>query len=391
MGALSPLSAQFKKTARSYHVEAEEALGQRKQTEALELLNQCLQADPYFYDAYYTRGIVREQLKDFDGALTDYNIYLEINPEHTEALFSRAVLRYKQGLYQFAKDDFTKLLRLPPGETTTVFFQRDAFASSTSKIFTTQGSNKAYLFNYLGLCELKLRNYKQALTNLDSAVRLNPGDADQFLNRGMVKEKDDDIKGAMEDYQRALSINPEHSLARHNLGVLTAAHGLPEDSEKLLLESIDRNPNLPYPHAQLGYYRFNQGDFKGALEQYNQAVRIDSSDADYFLNRGLVKSKLKDYTGSLDDFSRAVLLRENFESAWFNRGNALTKLNRLQEANEDYTLAIFYNQTYGAAYYNRALNRNKLGQNEEACDDLKKASQLGIVVKKSALAKICKE
>ena len=169
-----------------------------------------------------------------------------------------------------------------------------------------------------------------------------------------------------------------------------AIHGSSEDSEKLLIESIERNPNLPYPRAQLAYHKFNRGDFNGALQQYDQAIRIDSADADYWLNRGLVKEKLKDYEGSINDFTKAISLKPDYESAWFNRGNVFTKLNRLDEAIEDYSMAIFYNPKYTAAYYNRALNRNKLGITKEACEDLKKTEELGMSIKKSLLVKICK-
>ncbi len=381
--------SQAKKSPRVYHVEAEEALTKKQPTQALAKLDECLRIDPYFYDAYYTRGLVREQLGELDGALTDYNIYLEMKPDHAEALFSRATLRYKREQYELAKADFIKLLNLPHGETTTVFFQQDAFASSATKIFTTQGNGKAYLFNYLGLVDTKLKNYESAIVFLDSAILLNPKDADQFVNRGLVKEKNQNVVGALADYQLALSINPEHSLARHNLGVLRAANGQTEDSEKLLIESIERNPNIPYPHAQLAYYKYNRGDFKGALDEYNLAISIDSTDVEYVLNRGLVKEKLKDYEGSLSDFTKAISLKSDYESAWFNRGNVLTKLNRLQEAIEDYTLAVFYDPSYAAAYYNRALNRNKLGMTNEACKDLKKAEELGMSIKKSLQSKIC--
>ena len=385
----SPVLSQLKKSARMYHEEAEEALAKKQLSKALSILNECLRTDPYFYDAYYTRGLVREQLAEFDGVLTDYNIYLERMPDHSEALFSRATLRYKRGQYELAKADFIKLLSLPPGETTTVFFQQDQFASSATRIFTTQGSNKAYIFNYLGLTETKLKNYEAAINALDSAIALNPKDADQLVNRGLAKETNLDKDGAIADYRLALVVNPEHSLARHNLGVLIGTPGLSEDSEKLLIESIERNPNLPYPHAQLAYHKFNRGDFKGALEEYNLAINIDSSDANYYLNRGLVKEKLKDYEGSINDFTKAISLKPDYESAWFNRGNVFTKLNGLEEAIEDYSMAIFYNPQYAAAYYNRALNRNKLGITKEACEDLRKAEELGMSVKKSLQSKIC--
>jgi tetratricopeptide (TPR) repeat protein len=241
------------------------------------------------------------------------------------------------------------------------------------------------------LTETKLKNYEAAVKALDSAIALNPKDADQLVNRGLAKETNLDKAGAIADYRLALAIYPEHSLARHNLGALNDTLGSMEDSERLLIESIEQNPNLPYPHAQLAYQKFNRGDFKGGLEEYNLAINIDSSDANYLLNRGLVKEKLKDYEGAINDFTKAISLKPDYESAWFNRGNVLTKLNGLEEAVEDYSMAILYSPRYAAAYYNRALNRDKLGITKEACEDLRKAEELGMIVKKSVQDKICKD
>lgn len=389
--ALGSALAQSNKSARSLHQEAEEALSKKQFIKSLEALNQCLRSSPYFYEAYYTRGLVREQLTKFEEALTDYNIYLESMPDHAEALFSRATLRYKLGQYELAKADFIRLLGLPSGETTTVFFQQDQYSSATTKIFTTQGSNMAYILNYIGLTETKLRNYEAAIEALDSAISLNPKDADQFVNRGLAKENNQDKVGAIEDYRLALAINPEHGLAQHNLVALNGIQGSTEDSQKLLVESIERNPGLPYAHAQLAFSKFSAGDFKGALEEYDLAIEIDSTDVNYLFNRGLVREKMKDYEGSIDDFTKAIALKQDYESAWLNRGNVLTKINLLEEAIDDYSMAIFYNPRYATAYYNRALNKKKLGLAKEACEDLRKAEEFGMIVKKSVQDKICKD
>ena len=382
---------QLKKSARIYHEEAEQALSKKNHARALELLNECLRIDPYFAAGYYTRGMVKEQLMNSDGALTDYNIYLEMRPDHNEVLFSRAILRFNKGQYELAKSDLQKLILLPAGETTTIFFQHDLYSSSANKIFTTQGSNKAYLFNYVGLTETMLKNFNAAIIAFDSAITLNPKDADQLVNRGLAKLSNEDFNGAKIDFQLALTLNQDHSLALYNLGVLAKTHGSLEDSEKLLNEAIERNPDLPYPHAQLAYLKYSRGDFKNAILEYDKAILIDSTDADYYLNRGLVKEKLKAYTSSLSDFTKAISIKPDFEKAWFSRGNVLTKLNRLEEAVEDYSLAIIYNPHYAAAYYNRALDRNKLGRTSEACEDLLKATEYGQAVDAKIKLKICKQ
>jgi tetratricopeptide (TPR) repeat protein len=350
------------------------------------LFTECLRKDPGLADAYYSRGITREQLQDNEGALTDYNIYIELKPEHYEALLNRGALFYKLKRYEQARQDFLKLLTLPQGETTTVFFRQDAFASSVNKIFTTQSSNnKAYLYNHLGLTETNLKNFKQAITWYDSAIKAQPQEADYYVNRGLARKLSGDHDGAVSDYRAALKLNPNHELALHNL--LSSKEKTAIGTSRMD-ELIDSNPSLPYPYAERAFERMENKNWKGALEDYNRAFEIDSTNEEYVLNRGLVKEKLKDFVGAYKDYSQAIALKPDFEKAWLNRGNLLSRQNKLSEAIEDYTIAIFYFPEYASAYYNRGIAYHRLKQDDKACSDIKKAETLGINIEPS-LSKIC--
>src|SRR5688500_12631006 len=61
--------------------EAEAQYNYRNFTEALSLLNEWLKLTAGYMEAYPLRSGAREQLKDLDGALTGYSIFLENFPE----------------------------------------------------------------------------------------------------------------------------------------------------------------------------------------------------------------------------------------------------------------------------------------------------------------------
>ena len=356
---------------------------------ALEYLNKCLRESPGFADAYFTRGATREQLDDLRGANTDYNIYLELKPDQPEALLSRAIVRYQLGLYDQAKVDFQKLLTLPPGETNTIFFNQSASAKGSNQIITAQGNIKPQVYNYLGLVEIKLKNYKQAISWLDSAIQLKNKDADYFVNRGIAKEAIEDST-AMQDYRTALSLQSNHALALHNIAVLKRKKGQSSSSEDELEKAIESDSSMLYPYLERAYQRMEGGYYKGALEDYNQALEIESKDAEIWLNRGHVKEKMDDLNGLYSDYTKAIELDEKFEKAWLNRGNVLSRQGRLEEAIEDYEVAITHNPEYAAAYYNRAIARQKEKKSVEACQDLNKAESLGLAIPEKMKKDICK-
>lgn len=382
-------SGEKRRSASFYYRVGEVQLEKHKWSEARESFDACLQRDPLYTDAYYSRAIVHEHFDSLNKALTDYNIYLEFNPDHHEALFSRAHVRMRLDQYDLAKADLLKLLNLAPGATTAVFFRQDAYTGAVDKVFTSKGSDKAHIFNALGMSDIKIGNYDEAIQYFDSALYSSPNDPDVLVNRGMAKEKKLDTAAAITDYQKALRINPQHAVAKHNLSAISKGRDMSDLNSKLLDEAIEDNPNMPFAWAERGYTNFQKGNYPKALEDYDRAIALNAKEPEYFLNRGLVKEKLKDQRGAYNDYTAAIRLQNDFEKAWLNRGNLLAKQSKLQEAIEDYSVAISVAPEYASAFYNRAMALHRLQQRDLACKDLETAERLGARVEPKAWKSIC--
>jgi len=376
------------KKAFSYYEQAESLYNDDKYPEALEVLNECLKQYPGYFESYSLRGSVKEILKDHEGALTDYSIYLEQFPENLPVLMSRAILRYKIGFYDQAKEDFFKLLTLNPSETQTVFYRQNMSVGDRNPVMTAESGHKSYVYNYLGLTEAKLKNHPQAIAYYDSALALNPNEPDYFVNRGLSKEALKDSTAAA-DYEKALKLNPRHTLARHNLKALKAKQGGTTTFEDRLTETILEDSTMLYPYLERALQRFEGGYYKGATEDYTMALEIAPGNAEIWLGRGLAREKLNDLEGAFSDYTKAIELQEDFFKAWINRGNVLFKLDRYSDAIEDFNVALLYQENYAPAVYNRALAKMKMKKKSEACADLKLAENLGMEIEPKVKSKIC--
>lgn len=373
------------------HEQAEAAFNDGNYKDALQLLDQCLKANPEYMEAYALRGTVKEQLKGLDGALTDYSIYLEKFPDHAEILLNRAVLRYKIGFFDQAKEDFIRLLSLPPThETNAIFYKQSMSVGDKNPMMTmtTHGNHTSYLLNYIGLSEAKLKNFSQAKVYFDSAIHINEKEPDYFVNRGLVKESLNDSTAIL-DYERALRLNPGHTLAAHNLTALKARKAQTISPEERLSQTIEADSTMLYPYLERAQQRYESKYYAGAVDDYTMALEIDSSNVEIWLGRGLAKEKLKDFKGAFSDYTKAIDLKDDYAKAWLNRGNVLLKLERYGEAVEDYTVALVYYPDYSLAFYNRAMAKMKLKKNAEACTDLKRAEELGMKVESKVKSKIC--
>ncbi len=368
--------------------EAEAAYNDDRYVEALNILDECLKHYPGYFDAYSLRGSVKEILKDNDGALTDYSIYLERFPDHLPVLMSRAILRFRIGFYEQAKEDFQRLLTMNSTETNTVFYRREATVGDRSPVMTAESGHKSYIYNYLGLTEARLLDHPAAIAYYDSALSLNAREPDHFVNRGLSKEVLRDTTAAA-DYEVALKLNPDHTLARHNLMALNEKRGKTMTYEDRLTETIQRDSTMLYPYLERALQRYEGGYYKGAEDDYSRALDIDPSDEEIWLGRGLAREKQKDFTGAFSDYTRAIDIRENFFKAWINRGNVLFKLERYQNAIEDFDVALIYQPDYAPAIYNRAMAKLKLKDRNGACEDINLAEQLGMPVDKKVKSRVC--
>jgi tetratricopeptide (TPR) repeat protein len=215
--------------------------------------NQAIIIDPKFYQAYYNRGLLKdEKLNDIQGALFDYNQAIAINPKYSQAYGNRAFLKEKLNDIQGALVDYNQAIAINPE-----FYQ--AY------------SNRA-LLKYD-----KLNDIQGALVDYNQAISINPKYSEAYSNRALLKyDKLNDIQGALADYNQAIITNPKSS-------------------------------NAYYNRANLKYVKLN--DIQGALADYNQAIITNPKSSNAYNNRALLKyDKLNDRTGAIQDFRQAARL-----------------------------------------------------------------------------------
>ena len=131
---------------------------------------------PNALSAYYKRGVSKFYLKDYNGAIKDYNKVIEFEPNFTEAYYNRAMAKFY------------------------------------------------------------LKDYKGAIADCTKAIEFNPNDADTYYLRAWLKDKLGDYKGAIADCTKAIEFNP--NLARAYYTRAMARYTLPSSSEDRLIDEV---------------------------------------------------------------------------------------------------------------------------------------------------------
>ena len=78
-------------------------------------------------------------------------------------------------------------------------------------VFADSKSDQFYFDEAMNYREEK--NYYRAIVNFNKAIKLNPKDADIYVERGRAHELDGNLEEAMNDYNYAIQLNPRHKFA----------------------------------------------------------------------------------------------------------------------------------------------------------------------------------
>lgn len=87
----------------------------------------------------------------------------------------------------------------------------------------------------------------------------------------------------------------------------------------LLIPILSCSKN-PQDYIDKGYESILDGDYKGALENFNKAIELDPRNVEAYNNRGVVLGILGDHVRAISDFNRAIDLNPNDSEAYKSRG-----------------------------------------------------------------------
>jgi protein O-mannosyl-transferase len=114
-----------------------------------------------------------------------------------------------------------------------------------------------------------------------------------------------------------------------------------------------------------------QENFDKAMEYYDKAMLLDSTNTTALNNRGNVKLLRNDYEGAIRDYSTIIAISpEASNLAFMNRGIAYMRLGQHLRAKEDFTRVIKSGTAEANAYFHRAVTLVYLGDYPSAEKDL---------------------
>ena len=139
---------------------------------------------------------------------------------------------------------------------------------------------------------------------------------------------------------------------------------------------FDQTSDKNIAYFNRGNAKFKSKDYKGAINDYTNAIILNPKDEQAFFNRGLAKSDLKDYQGAIDDYTNAIKLNPRNSDTYLFRALSKHDLKDYQSAIADYTNALKFNPKSDGAYNGRGSAKLNLKNYQSAISDFTNAIKL---------------
>jgi tetratricopeptide (TPR) repeat protein len=185
----------------------------------------------------------------------------------------------------------------------------------------------------------RLRDYLNKL--YDIAADISSDSTDYFNELGNALKKQGRYTEAIEQYKKAIKINPENKNAYNNLGGIFSYY-LEKYKEAIKQYEIAINIDPEYKDAyyNLGVAFANLGKYTEAIEQYKKVINIDPGFKAAYYNLGIIFAKLKKYDEAIKQYKKVINIDPGFKAAYYNLGAVFGNLEKYTEAIEQYKQVI---------------------------------------------------
>ena len=309
---------------------------------SIQYFNQVINAKPYLFEPYFFRGLAKFYLDDFGGAESDCTQAIDRNPFVADSYQVRALCRMRQGNFDGAIEDYREAIHLDPenegvwhnmalcyGHTerydealgvldtlhniapkytpaltirAQVNIQRKDTIAALKDIEESMKVDKynASAYSMRAILYMQQERYAEAEEDLTYAIHLMPASND-YINRALARYHQQNLRGAMSDYDIAIDMDANSFLGHYNRGLLRA----------------------------------QVGDNNRAIEDFDFVISREPDNTIAVFNRALLRVQTGDYEGAEEDFTAVLKDYPNFIYGYECRADVRDKLGKRRLAEED--------------------------------------------------------
>jgi tetratricopeptide (TPR) repeat protein len=171
-----------------------------------------------------------------------------------------------------------------------------------------------YLAAYFDLAALFVNTNQQerAIAEYQKIIARRPDDASTYTLLGMLEDSRGNHDAAVENYRKAIGLDPNAAIAANNLAWSYAVYGKGnlDEAQALAQGVVQKYPDEPGFADTLGWVYYKKGLNGPAVEQLQKAVAKSNESATYRFHLGMALAGKGDKAGARRELQQALHLAE---------------------------------------------------------------------------------
>lgn len=310
---------------------------------SIQYFNQAISQKPWLFEPWFFRGVAKFYLDDYRGAESDCSQAIERNPYVVSAYELRGLCRINQKKYAEAVEDYNRALRYDP-ENQGLWHNRILcliqdknydLALAQIDTMTTRWSKYARAYSMQAEVYLLQKDTTKAVKSLDKSLELDPYDGSIWAERAIISLARQKWKEGEEYLSKSIHLLPKHpgnyinrAMARYNQNNLRGAMA---DYDT----ALDLDPNNFLGHYNRGLLRAQVGDDNRGIEDFDFVLKLEPDNLMALFNRALLLEQTGNLRGAVRDYSKVI---EEYPNFWFglqHRASCYRRLGNTKQAELD--------------------------------------------------------
>lgn len=269
-------------------------------------LDRVIELNPFIPMAYYARGFSRRRLDDFVGAREDFTLALEYSPENPLYIINRIEVYEQLKEYDESINDIDFLIKRSPNEGG---FHLEKARVLLSKGDTTLSGKSFYkavevdsldadMWGALAYYMMIEERQDSALVCYDKSVDFGTKNISTFINRGVLRYKRKNYRGALDDYDVAVKLDPYNTQALYNRALL----------------------------------RTEVGDYDNAQEDLQNILKLEPDFSEALYQSAVINIELKQWYEAIDKLTSIIERHKYFAPAYMIRADVYDKIGKSKKA-----------------------------------------------------------
>lgn len=144
--------------------------------------------------------------------------------------------------------------------------------------------------------KMQMEKFEECMEDFDSACTIDSSNPDVYFHRGQVFLLQDQLDRAIDDFDKASELLPEHGLTFiHALYARYRKAANDQDSKELFkiiesfTEALKKYPDIVECYSLLAQVLSDQQQFQLADEYFEKAIKLEPNNAQIYVHRGLLQ------------------------------------------------------------------------------------------------------